>query len=384
MIKVGLTTSVIQKGKTGIAQWLFALTKELIKAKEIELTLFVLEGDLPLFDYAKNHCQIQIVPESLRQPVRDILWHQYRLPNLARRLKLDLIHLPSYRRLIRSPHIPTLGTIHDLAPFHLTGKYDWKRMIYGKHVVPFFARQTTRLTAVSQYTAQDITRFFGIPQSNITVILNGLDHNRFQPTTDTAAERDLRSKYHLDKPFFLYVARIEHPGKNHVRLIEAFNQIKKTSSTDWQLVFGGSDWHRAGVVHQAVKDSPYARDIRVTGFVPDEELPHLYRTANAFVYPSLFEGFGLPPVEAMACGCPVISSASGSLAEVIGKAALIIDPQSTERIANALIRFVGNDTPSESLRERGLANAQRFRWDKAAIATTLEYRRTLEEFNSQS
>ncbi len=384
MIKVGLTTSVIQRGKTGIAQWLFALTKELLQSKDIELTLFVLEDDLELFDYAKANGKIQIVPESCRNPVRDILWHQSRLPRLAEQLKLDLIHLPSYRRLIRSPRIPTLGTIHDLAPFHLTGKYDWKRMIYGKHVVPYFARQSTRLTAVSQYTATDITKFFGIPQSKITVILNGLDHQRFQPAKDHEAERALREKHQIDGPFFLYVARIEHPGKNHVRLIEAFNQMKKQSGSRWKLVFGGSDWHGAEVVHQAIKASPYSDDIRVTGFVPDEALPHLYRTANAFVYPSLFEGFGLPPVEAMACGCPVISSASGSLAEVVDQAALIVEPKSVESITDALMKMVKDDTHREILKSRGLENAQRFRWDNAAKATEQEYRRVIEEFDAQS
>ena len=384
MIKVGLTSSVIQRGKTGIAQWLFALTKELIQANEVELTLFVLEDDLKLFDYAKDQCHIQVVPESCRNPVRDILWHQSRLPKLAQQLKLDLIHLPSYRRLIRSPRIATLGTIHDLAPFHLTGKYDWKRMIYGKHVVPFFARQTTRLTAVSQYTADDITKFFGIPQSKISVILNGLDHQRFQPNVDEASETALREKHQIDGPFFLYVARIEHPGKNHVRLIEAFTQLKKRTGSPWKLVFGGSDWHGAEVVHKTIKESPYANDIRVTGFVPDEDLPHLYRAAKAFVYPSLFEGFGLPPVEAMACGCPVISSASGSLAEVVDEAALIVEPESVESIADALAKMVDDESQRNSLKTKGLTNAQRFRWDNAAKATGQEYQRTIEDFHAQS
>ena len=122
----------------------------------------------------------------------------------------------------------------------------------------------------------------------------------------------------------------------------------------------------------------------MTGFVPDEALPHLYRTANAFVYPSLFEGFGLPPVEAMACGCPVISSASGSLAEVVDQAALIVEPKSVESITDALMKMVKDDTHREILKSRGLENAQRFRWDNAAKATEQEYRRVIEEFDAQS
>ncbi len=385
MIKAGLTTSVIQRGKTGIAQWIFALTRALEAHRdEVELTLFVLEEDLELFDYAKEFCQIDLVPESFRPPVKDIYWHQYHLPRRASELGLDLLHLPSYRRLIRHQGCATVGTIHDLAPFHLKGKYDWKRMLYGKYVVPYFAHQTTHITAVSQYTAGDITRFFGIPENKITVILNGLDHQRFTPDRDPAAEAEVLAKWQLTKPYFLYVARLEHPGKNHVRLIEAFNDMKSRTGSDWQLVFGGSDWHGAEAIHAAAQASPYADSIRSTGFVPDADLPHLYRAAECFVYPSLFEGFGLPPVEAMACGCPVISSGEGSLREVVSDAGILITPTDTQSISQALVDMATQPDQIADYRDRGLKNAQRFRWELAAKATVETYRHTLEEFRSRS
>lgn len=382
MIKVGLTTSVIQRGKTGIAQWLFALTKALAAHREeLDLTLFVLEEDRPLFDYAKDLFTIHPVPEACRNPIKDIAWHQRQLPKLAKQLSLDVIHTPSYRRLIATKVCPTVGTIHDLAPFRLAGKYDWKRMLFGKYFVPYFARRNTRITAVSQFTADDITRFFGIPQSQISVILNGLDHNRFSPESKTENEAKLKEKYNIDAPIFLYIARIEHPGKNHLRLIRAFENMKKETGSPWKMVFGGSDWHGAEVIHEAIKTSPHRDDFRVTGFVPDEELADLYRLADAFVFPSLFEGFGLPPVEAMACGTPVISSPRGSLAEVIGDGSLVIEPEDENSICSALQQVATDSALRENLRQKGFTNAQRFRWDTAAKATLSEYHRAIKEFS---
>src|SRR5690606_26012747 len=126
---------------------------------------------------------------------------------------------------------------------------------------------------------------------------------------------------------FLYVARLEHPGKNHARLIAAFNRFKTEWPSPWQLVLCGSDWHGAGVIHDLVARSPFAPDIRCPGFVAPDDLPAWYRAATVMIYPSLFEGFGLPPLEAMACGCPVLASAGGAVGEVCGDAAARANPE---------------------------------------------------------
>jgi glycosyltransferase involved in cell wall biosynthesis len=232
--------------------------------------------------------------------------------------------------MIRFAPCAKVATIHDLAPFQVANKYDPARMFYGRVVVKHLARHQQGIVAVSSNTADDIARFFKIPRNRIEVILNGVNRHRFRPPSDDDAVPDTGSRWNLPQPFFLYVSRLEHPGKNHVRLIEAFNAFKRATGSDWQLALGGSDWHGAERIRAAIQASPFADDIRPLGFVPDSELPDLYRSAAALVYPSLFEGFGLPPVEAMACGCPVVSSPSGSLDEVIGNAALRIDPANVE------------------------------------------------------
>jgi glycosyltransferase involved in cell wall biosynthesis len=366
-MKIAISTSVVQRGKTGVAQYVFALVRALLPyADEHQFHLLVLEEDMPLFDFAKGRMKLVPVPEKWRGAVKNIAWHQFILPRWLKHEGIDVLHVPSYRRMLFKAPCAVVSTIHDLAPFHVRGKYDLARMLYGRVVVKHLARRQNAIVAVSTNTARDVEQFFGIPINCQTVILNGLDHSRFHPGDQAAARDQARSQWQLDKPFFLYVSRLEHPAKNHVRLIEAFNRFKAATGSDWQLALGGSDWHGAEVIHATAAASPYANDIRFLGFVSDAALPDLYRAAGAFVYPSLFEGFGMPPVEAMACGCPVISSTAGSLFEVVADAAMIIEPESVESIERALTRIAVDQVERTRLTEAGQRNAQRFDWDTNA------------------
>lgn len=372
-MKAGLTATMIQGGRSGVAQYVLSLVRELIRAGRVDLSVFVLENELPLFDFARDGCRLIPVPQSAAPPLKNILWHQTTLPGLARGMKLDVLHVPSYRRLIRSAPCPTVGTIHDLAPFHVRGKYDIARMFYGRVVVKHLARRQREIIAVSHCTARDIERFFGIPQSRQHVIHNGIDHGRFSPGDADAAREQLARSHGLTSPFCLYVSRLEHPGKNHVRLIEAFTAFKQSTGLPWQLALGGGDWHGADAIKAAAAASPVADDIRFLGFVSDDALPGLYRAAQCMVYPSLFEGFGLPPVEAMACGTPVISSTRGALEEVVADAALTVDPESVPDITRALTSLATDPALASALRSKGLINAARFHWSRTAAAVADVY-----------
>lgn len=374
-MKIGISTSVIQRGKTGIAHYLFSLLKELRSwTDEHSFTLFVLEEDRALFDFLEGSMEIVSVPEHFRPAIRNIRWHQTVLPRLCGEHRLDVIHVPSYRRLMFRSPCPRVGTIHDLAPFHLAGKYDLARMVYGRYIVKNLARRQHGIIAVSHTTALDIERFFGVAAKKIQVIHNGLDHARFQPAAEPQ-DAQVIQQFKLDAPYFLYVARLEHPGKNHVRLIEAFDTFKTVTRSNHLLALGGADWHGAEAIHQAAAKSPFAADIRRLGYIADPQLPALYRQATAMVYPSLFEGFGMPPLEAMACNCPVICSDRGSLAEIAAPAACVIDPENPMNMAEALRRVALEAEYAAGLRHSGIARAAEFNWKRAASATLSVYQR---------
>jgi glycosyltransferase involved in cell wall biosynthesis len=366
-MKIAISTSVIQRGKTGVAQYVLALTRALMPYTDVvKFHILALAQDLPLFDFARGRMEIIPVDECWRPAVRNIFWHQQVLPQWVDQQQIDVLHVPSYRRMVRSAHCNLVSTIHDLAPFHVKKKYDLARMIYGRVVVKHLARRQNGIIAVSTSTARDIEHYFGVPVQRQNVILNGIDHSRFYPGDHAAARTLVAERWQLHEPFFLYVSRLEHPAKNHTRLIEAFDKFKTSNSSTWQLVLAGSDWHGAEHIHTAARDSQYSKDIRFLGFVEDAVLPDLYRAAATMVYPSLFEGFGLPPIEAMACGCPVISSKSGSLGEVVGTASRIINPEDANDIAQALQEIATHPEERQALIHAGLLNAKRFNWDDNA------------------
>jgi len=223
---------MIQRGKSGVAQYVFALLRAMLARPDCpELTLFVLEEDQPLFSFVDGRAQMVVVAERFRPALKNILWHQAALPKLARHHRFDVLHVPSYRRLIWRKPCALVGTIHDLAPFHVQGKYDPARMFYGRVVVRALAKRQDQIIAVSENTARDIARHFGVPRGRVNVILNGLDHARFCPAHAPAARAEVSKRWNLDRPFFLYISRLEHPGKNHTALIEAFTRFKRLTGS---------------------------------------------------------------------------------------------------------------------------------------------------------
>jgi len=375
-VKIGLSTSVMQRGHSGVGQYVLSLVRALLPvATENEFTLFVLEDDLPLFGFAASAMRLEPVAERHRPPVKNILWHQKNLPRLARQAGLDVLHIPSYRRMLWSHPCALVATIHDLAPFHLAGKYDWARMFYGRVIARQLARRQDEIITVSRLTARDVGNFFGVSAGRVTVVPNGLDHDQFTPGPQADARNAVCHPRGVTGPFFLYVARLEHPAKNHARLIAAFNAFKTATGSPWQLVLAGSDWHGAETIHALIRASPFAREIHCLGFVPSRDLPDWYRAADVFVFPSLFEGFGLPPVEAMACGCPVLSSSRGALEETVGDAAGCLEPDDVGQIQAQLTRASADSKWRERLRAAGLARAREFDWQKTAAATLGVYHR---------
>jgi glycosyltransferase involved in cell wall biosynthesis len=377
-MRIGISTSVIQRGKSGIAEYVLSLVRTFrAHAHTHQFVLFVLEDDLPLFAFAAD--AMTLVPVALRHrpPVRDVLWHQAILPRLAQRHRLDVLHVPSYRRLPWRRPCALVGTVHDLAAFHVRGKYDWLRMWYGRVGAAVLARRQDEIITVSASTARDLQAFWKLSADRVTVIHHGVDHAKFSQGTREAARHACHGRFGLAQPFFLYVARLEHPAKNHVRLIRAFESFKARTGSPWKLVLAGSDWHGAEAIHAAAQQSAVRQDIHCLGFVSDEDLPLCYRAAEVCVYPSLYEGFGFPPLQAMASECPVICSNRGSLGEVVGDAAVALDPEDGGQWAEQMTRLAQDPGLRAELARRGLQRAQRFNWQKTAAETLAVYARGL-------
>jgi len=211
-----------------------------------------------------------------------------------------------------------------------------------------------------------------------------VDLQRFSPGPPNVAKAVVAQRFGLHAPYFLYVARLEHPGKNHIRLIQAFNELKSERPTNWRLVLAGSDWRGADAIHSAVRQSPFANEINCLGFVPDDDLPFLYRGAEVVVCPSLYEGFGLPVLEAMACARPVISSNRGALAEVAGSAAILFDPEDPSALKHQLARLAEDDTLRRELSVAGLAQARKFDWQTTAKRTIETYLQAASQVKGQA
>lgn len=377
-MRIGLSTSVIQHGQTGISRYVLSLVASFLEHQgPHQFHLFVLEKDLPLFRFVEPQMQLVPVSERFRPPLQNILWHQARLPALARQYSLNVLHVPSYRRMLWARPCALVATIHDLAPFHVHNKYDWKRMLYGRYAARLLAQRQHQVIAISRATAGDISKFFRVPGERVKVVYNGVDHEQFFPGSAADAARHVARRFDLAQPYFLYVSRLEHPGKNHLRLLAAFDQFKARTGSPAQLILAGKDWTGAAKIHESARQSPFSQDIRFLGFVREQHLPALYRAALALVCPSLFEGFGLPLVEAMACGCPVLCSNAGSLTEVVENAALTIHPEDVTGLKNHLVALATNEPLRLRLSEAGLLQAQRFNWHQTAAATLDVYVRAM-------
>ena len=196
MIRVGLSTSVVQGGRSGVATYIFGILEGLRRTEApVEITIIGLKNDRALFQPWLDWAKWLPVPERYRSAVRNVAWHQLVLPGVARREDFDLVHVPSYRRMVARLPCPQLATIHDCAAFAVAGKYDLARMIYGRVVVKWLARQVTRITTVSGATADDVIKYFQIPREQIDVIWNGIDHERFKPLDAGSVERTLMDTF---------------------------------------------------------------------------------------------------------------------------------------------------------------------------------------------
>jgi glycosyltransferase involved in cell wall biosynthesis len=259
------------------------------------------------------------------------------------------------------PGTRTLLTVHDLSFLHYPDHFVPKLVRYLSGVVPRSVARADRVLADSQATRDDLIEYMGVPPEKVQVLYSGVD-GRFRPTEEPGERERLKERYGLpgDRPYVLSVGTVQ-PRKNYVRLIRAFASLERTSHE--LVIAGGHGW----LYQEVLAEAEERKDrVRMLGFVDDADLPALYRGAALFAFPSLYEGFGLPVLEAMACGVPVVCSNTSSVPEVAGDAALLIDPHDEESLAQALERLLSDEGLREQMVKQGFERAGQFTWERAA------------------
>jgi glycosyltransferase involved in cell wall biosynthesis len=303
-----------------------------------------------------------------------VLWFRLHMPVPIDMVTgpVDLFHFPNFM-LPPVRRARTVVTVHDLSFLLHPECAEEGNRAYLERTVPDSVRRADFVVVDSANTQNDLIVLLDADPARIEVIYPAVD-SHFRPIDDEEALSAVRDKYNLHFPFILNQNVIE-PRKNIPRLIEAFSRLKRDLGISHRLVIGGGLGWMYESVFQAVEEFNVADSVVFLGYVPDEDLPALYNLADLFVYPSIYEGFGIPCVEAMACGTPVVASNTSSLPEAIGDAGLMVRPTDVDGIAEAIAQVLTNPTLRHDLRRRGLERAQLFTWQASAEKVLGIYRR---------
>lgn len=340
------------KNRTGTENYSYQLLTTLVSIDEVNQYIIYL-------------CELRAQGETLQNWPKDFqfkviswprLWTQGGLALRTFRDKLDVLFIPAHTLpIIRKPGLKTVVTVHDLGSEYLPSLHQLKQRAYLSFMQKYQLKTASKIIAVSNATKKDLIKRIGINPKKIKVVYEGFNRKLFRPVKDDTEVNSLI-------PYFLFVGTVQ-PRKNLERVIKAFAKIK-----DKKLVIAGSKGWMSDEIYELPKKLGIGDRVKFLGYVPDEKLPALYSNAEALVFPSLFEGFGLPILEAQACGCPVITSNVSSMPEVAGKGAIFVDPYNVDSIVNAMIR-VQVTRYREQLIKNGFENIRKFSWEKTARET---------------
>jgi glycosyltransferase involved in cell wall biosynthesis len=354
----------------GIGTYVRNLVRHLARHdRESTYFLFCKPADeATLRDLAENF--VPVVDSSAGYGLRE----HVSIPLKLRRLGAELLHTPHYVRPLFCP-VPTLVTIHDcihlLFPQYLPNRMAWR---YAHFVMGNAVRHSALVFTVSEASRRDILRFYPwIDPDKVQVVPNAIDAELLEAPSEEEMAR-VRERYQVRGRFVLFAGNVK-PHKNLERLIRAFGLLRnKPGFEDLKLMMIGDDVSRYGSLRRTAEEQGIPRqEVRFFGFVPHRTLAALYRMASVFAFPSLYEGFGLPPLEAMACGTPVVTSRLSSLPEVVGDAAVLVDPYRVEDIAAGLERVLSDDALRAELVDRGHARARCFSWERSVAAVHAGY-----------
>lgn len=367
---VGIDASRANKTyKTGTEWYSYHLIQELKKITD-QRDQFVLYSREKLRDDLGN------LPSGWQSRV--LGWPPRKLWTLLR-LSLEMWQRPPEVLFVPAHTMPlvhpkkVVTTCHDVAFMRLPQAYDWPALKYHEFAIKFAVRHATKIIVVSEFTKQELMEFFRVSPDRIAVVPNGYDSDRYKLIEDGAAVAAVLAKYNLSRPYLLYAGRLESK-KNTPGLVGAFNILKKDSrflvqNSQLKLVLVGQPGVGFEKVTEAIVENDLSGEAIMPGWIGAEDLPYLMAGASAFVFPSFYEGFGIPVLEAMACGTPVVCSGIPALREVAGEAAYRVDPYSVENIAEGINQVLTDEHLREDLKIRGLDRARQFSWEKCARET---------------
>jgi glycosyltransferase involved in cell wall biosynthesis len=369
-MRIGIDfTSAVRQG-AGIGRY----TRELVRAllqqdTQSQYTLLAACGGVPSSERALRDVAAYANARTLNLPLSDrtmnVLWHRLRVPLAVECITgaLDIFHSPDFS-LPPVHRARTILTVHDLSFMRVPECSDPRLRAYLLRVVPASVRRADVVLADSESTRRDVIELLGVDATRVQVVYAGVER-RFRRISVPSTLEAVRRRYRLPPRFVLAVGTLQ-PRKNYERLVEAYARVRQVPGAETSLVIaGGAGWMYQGLFRR-VQELGLQGAVLFPGFVADEDLPALYSLAKLFVFPSLYEGFGLPPLEAMACGTPVVCSNVSSLPEVVGNAALAVDPLDVAALTQALQRGLSDAGLRATLVQRGLAQASRFTWSQAA------------------
>jgi len=371
-MKICIDVSAAVHRRAGLGRYTHELVRALVAQGEHEYVAFYHQRgqarlDPPIDSLPQLTTRLSVKPWRLTA----MLAHFSNAPQDRLFRDVDVFHATEHL-LPRLHRIRSVFTLHDLIFRFDPGSHLPLNRIYLNTMMPRFLRAADAIIAVSECSQRDAMRLYGTPAEKFRVIPEGVDA-RFKPLADSVRLNQVRDKYRLPERFVLFVGTIE-PRKNLTTLFEAMAARRERGLEPWPLVIAGKQGWLYEPILQRIADLGLQDAVHLTGFFPDDDLPALYSAATLLAMPSRYEGFGLPVLEAMACGVPVVSSSTSSLPEVAGDAALLVPPDDVSGWADAITRVWNDASLRGQLRERGRAQAARFTWENAAQQTSEVYR----------
>lgn len=366
-LRIGIDATPLLVTKTGIGKYTHELIFGLGQVAPENQYLLYANRPIPL-DPKVCHT----VKSTHYLPQSRWLWMQTILPYCLHQDQVDLLHFTNNAAPLRVSK-PYVLTIHDASLFLFGQYHPLRRRIALRLLLPHAARQAAAIITVSEYAKQELQQELNLPAKKFHVVHQAAGEH-FRPITDPEQRSLIRTRYQLPKRYILYVGTIE-PRKNLPRLLQAFHAVRQQPTLKpIKLVLVGANGWMSDQLYEQIAKYDLTNHVQLLGYVPEADLPTLYSMATCFTFPSLHEGFGMPPLEAMACGVPVLTSQNSAMEEVCGDAASYVDPLDVESIASSLTALLSDVRLQCSLKSKGLQRARQYSWQRTAAATADVYR----------